>query len=56
MRVHQSKRAKTCSFHEEECGGGKDWELWIQKNDKQQSPTVEHKKPYSTFSDKSSEK
>ena len=43
MKVHpQPKRAKTCSFHEEVCGGGKDWELGIQRNDKQQSPTVEY--------------
>ena len=44
MRVHpQPKRAKTWGCHEEECGGGKDWELGIQRNDKQQNPTVAHK-------------
>ena len=57
MRVHpQPKRAKTCSFHEEGYGGAEDWELWIQRSDKQLSPTVEHKEIYSIFSDKPHEK
>ena len=33
-----------------------DWELGKQRNEKQQSPTVEHKELYSIFSDKSHEK
>jgi len=47
MRVHpQPKRAKTWICHEVGCGGWEDWELGILRNDKQPSPTEDHKEIY----------
>ena len=57
MRVHpKPKRASTCSCCEEGCGGRENLELGKQRNDKKQSPTVEHKKLYSISSDKPHER
>ena len=53
MKVHpKPKRAKIGGCHEEGCGGGEDWELGIQRNDKRQSPNIESKEIYSIYSDK----